>query len=228
MSGPFPEFGGNCPRNVSRDAKYAVRSQRDGAVVGLIYRTASGEQWHPTTEAHPDLVTMVNAVKTGVGDAPNGPFYINEYAQVIVPVGSDARYYLAGEYEDPVEFSFEGNDLSGRGVDLDGRPLQPGDRWTGPHPGIPYVLRAGGGNIYYERTVRQDVTRRVWLSDYVGAEDATDTARRIEAVKGAQGGRFYVNEWCEIFAPVQRAGQLSYWYIGHLDLLAEPWFPKPS
>ena len=222
---PFPAFSGNCPRNVSRDAKYAVRSGRGGPVVGLTYRNSNGEQWHPTTEDHPRLVEMVNAVKTQHGDAPNGPFYVNEYAQVIVPVGPDARYYLAGEYENPIEFEFEGNVLSGRGVGLDGRPFEVGDPWTGPHPGIPYILKAGGGDVYYRSQIRKDVTKDVSLSTHVGAGAARAFAERVKAVKSFQGGRFYVNEWREIFAPVSRAEGLSYTYVGHLEV-DEPWFPK--
>jgi hypothetical protein len=227
VTGSFPVFKGNCPKNVARDAKYGVKSGRNGPVVGLVYRTTDGEQWHPTTEEHPDLVEMVNAVKTTHGDAPNGPFYINEYAQVIVPAGPDARYYLADEYDGLVEFEFEGNVLSGRGVGLDGRPFEPGEEWTGPHPGIPYVLAAGGDEIYYESHPRTDVTKKERLSTYVGVESARELAARVRAVKGPLGGRFYVNEWCEMFAPVTRAGDLSYVYIGHLDLFEDAWFPKP-
>jgi hypothetical protein len=220
------EFRGNCPKNVSRDAKYAVRSGSSGPVVGLVYRNANGEQWHPTTEDHPELVEMVNRVKTRFGDAPNGPFYINEYAHVIVPAGEGARYYLAGSYEDPVEFEFEGNVLSGRGVDLAGREFEPGDDWTGPHPGIPYVLKAGGGDVYYESVPRKDVTKKVVLSAHIGSDAARAFASRIQGVKGWAGGRFYVNEWREIFAPVASAGALRYVYVGHLEL-EDPWFDNP-
>jgi len=227
VTGPFPQYTGNCPKNVSRDAKYAVRSSPSGSVVGLIYRTADGEQWHPTTEDHPELVDMVNVVKTVVGGVPHGPFYINEYGQVIVPAGPDARYYLAGEYEGLVEFEFEGNVLSGRGVDLDGKRFEPGDEWTGPHPGIPYVLEPGGADIRYESHPRDRVTKKIRLSAHVGGVSAREVAQRVHAVKGWQGGRFYINEWCEIFAPVGGSGRLTYVYVGHLDLLEEPWFPKP-
>jgi hypothetical protein len=226
MTSPFLVFEGNRPKNVSRDAKYAVRSGPSGPVVGLLYRNANGEQWHPTTEAHPRLVEMVNAVKTQVGDAPNGPFYINEYGQVIVPVGRDVEYYLAGTYEDPVEFEFEGHVLSGRGVDLDGTPFEPGETWTGPHPGIPYILEAGGGEVRYEAVVRKDVTRKVRLSQHVDAMAAKAFADRIQEVKGWAGGRFYVNEWREIFAPVSSETVLRYVYIGHLGM-DEPWFREP-
>lgn len=228
MSIQIEPFVGNCPKNVSRDAKYAVRSSPSGPSIGLLYRHANGEQWHATTRQHPQLAAMVNEVKLTRGDAPNGPFYINEYAQVVVPAGPDARYYVAGEYSEPVEFDFEGNRLSGSGVDLDGRPFQPGDIWTGPHPGIPYVLKAGGGDIYYKSTPRRNVTKKEWLSKYVDPARAKALADRIQAVKGWSGGRFYVNEWQQIFAPVNTPDMFTYVYIGPLDLDNDPWYPKPN
>jgi hypothetical protein len=221
----FPIFTGNCPKNVSRDAKYGVRSSKKGPVVWLLYRTSTGEEWHASSEEHEALVDRVNAVKVTMGDAPNGPFYINEFAQVIVPAGPDARYYFAGEYESEIEFMFEGNRLSGRAVDLDGRLLEPGEIWTGPHPGIPYVLKAGGGDVYYTSVPRENVTKKEWLSNHIGADAAKTFARRIQEVKGWAGGRFYVNEWQEMFAPISTADRLHYVYVGRLDL-DEPWFEK--
>jgi hypothetical protein len=226
VSNPFPLFGGNCPKNVSRDAKYAVRSGPDGPEVALLYEANNGERWYATTHAHDQLVEMVNAVKVTYGLAPNGPFYVNEYGQVIVPV-ADGKYYLAGEYEDPIEFLFEQNILSGRGVDLAGRDLDPGDEWVGPHPGIPYVLKAGGADVYYELEPRPNVRRRVHLSDDVGTDAARAFASRIQTVKGWQGGRFYVNEWREIFAPLSERDGLRYLYVGHLEH-DDPWFSKPQ
>jgi hypothetical protein len=219
-------FAGNCPKNVSKDAKYAIRSRRGGLVVGLTYVSTEGERWFATTDDHPDLVDMVNQVKIQKGDAPNGPFYINEYGQVIVPVGPSATYYLAGEYDMPMRFEFEDKILSGEGVDLDGRPLEPGDLWIGPHPGIPYRLKAGQLDVYYKAFPRPDVETRPLLSASVGPEEASIFASRIQAVKGWQGGRFYINEWREIFAPVSSGDGLEYRYIGHLEL-DDPWFPKP-
>jgi hypothetical protein len=220
----FPKFGGNCPKNVSRDAKYSVRTRRGEVVVGLLYRSTDDETWHASTEEHPDLIEMVNEVKTSMGEAANGPFYINEYGQVIVPAGPEAQYYLAGEYEACIRFEFEGNILSGEGVDLDGRPLKPGDTWTGPHPGIPYVLAAGADDIYYTSVPRLDVTKKVKLSKAIGPGEARDVAARLRVVKGISGGRFYVNEWREIFAPISTRDALTYIYVGHLEL-DEPWFP---
>ena len=74
---------------------------------------------------------------------------------MIVPVGQDATYYLAKEeydlplefegnvisgegvdlqgrpfeYDLPLRFEFEGNVISGEGVDLQGRPFEVGDLW---------------------------------------------------------------------------------------------------
>jgi hypothetical protein len=224
----FPLFTGNCPKNVSKDAKYSVRWQDGELVVGLLYRTDHGEEWHAATGEHPDLIEMVNAVKTTKGDSPNGPFYINEYGQVIVPVGPQAEYYLAGEYEGLLRFEFEGNLLSGEGKAPDGTDLTPGEIWTGPHPGIPYRLTAGGNDIYYISYPRAHVTRKVRLSSQVSAADAAAMAAKIQKVKGWGGGRFYVNEWCEIFTPLNRRDGLTYRYVGSLALLDEPWFEKPN
>jgi hypothetical protein len=227
VSEPFQVFTGNCPRSVSKDAKYAIRTRQGALVVALTYETESGEQWLATTQEHPDLVELVNAVKTRMGSQPNGPFYINEYGQVLVPVavGPDTIYYLAGEYDLPLRFLFEGTVLSGEGLGLDGKPLEPGDIWEGPRPGIPYVLMAGRRDIYYIATVRTDVTRKVRLSASIAPEAAGTLADRIRRVKGWSGGTLYINEWREMFAPLNRSAGLEYRYVGHLDL-DEPWFPK--
>ena len=221
----FPVFGGNCPRNVNRDAKYAVRTIEGRPVIALRYLSGDGEEWLATTESHPDLVEMVNTVKTSMGEGPNGPFYINEYGQVIVPI-ADRTYYVAGGYDMPLRFEFEGTTLSGEGVDVTGQSLSPGDIWDGPHPGIPYILQAGGGDVYYQSELRPHVTRKVTLSSAVGTDAARVFADRTQAVKGWQGGRFYVNEWHELFAPVDHGDGLTYIYIGHLDQ-NEPWYPRP-
>src|SRR5262245_57494415 len=143
----FPRFEGNCPRNVAKDAKYGVRTAKEGPVVALTYRAQEDERWYVTTEKHAELVRMVNAVKLSLGLPPNGAFYINEYKQVIVPTTGSEDYRLAGKYVPPLRFEFEGKILSGEAIDLQGNPLTPGDTWTGPHPGIPYLLSAGGDDI---------------------------------------------------------------------------------
>jgi len=68
--------------------------------------------------------------------------------------------------------------------------------------------------------------REVTLGQAVGSTRALETAKRIRGLKGYSGGRFYINEWRAMFAPVKELGEYKYVYLGQLteDL---PWFPKP-
>lgn len=226
----FPRFPGNCPRNVAKDAKYSIRTDtaagQRGPVVTLVFRAAEDERWYATTDAHPTLVNMVNSVKMGLGLPPNGAFYINEYKQVIVPTAHSDAYYYAGQYDEPLRFEFEGHVLSGDAVDLAGNLLTPGDIWAGPHPGIPYKLMAGGSDITYTSKPRPRVEKTIRLSRMIGLERASAVAARIRDVKGFAGGRFYVNEFRTIFAPVREGQEWRYVYIGRLDL--DNWFPVPE
>lgn len=219
----FSAFPGNCPHNVSKDAKYSVRGT-DGRV-GLTYCTADDERWHMTTKAHPALADMVNDVKRTHGSGPNGPFYINEYKHVIVPVGDAAQYYFAGIYDPPLHFEFDGKTISGEPLDLDGKSVRPGDTWAGPHAGIPYVLTASGNDVYYRAFPRPDVEKRVRLSAHRGRSAAEQIARLLSAFKGTGGGRFYVNEFCSVFSRINGTDGWQYIYIGQIDLNA--WFPDP-
>lgn len=226
---PLVRFGGNCPRNVSRDAKYTVRrapsgSGLSGLVVGLVYEAEEEERWHPCTDQHPQLVQMVNDVKEELTGATGGAFYINEYGQVLVPAAGVDEYYLAGEYHGTLRFEFEGHVLTGEPVDVHGASLSPGARWMGPHPGVPYVLAGNCRDIYFESTPRPLVTKKVKLSRAIGAPAALAVARMITAVKGIDGGRFYVNEHRAIFTPLERSGSWEYIYVGQLD--PSSWFPK--
>jgi hypothetical protein len=221
------KFVGNCPSNVSKDAKYTIRLEEKEHVVGLYYESADGELWYPSSVDHPELVEMVNKVKIKYSGSPGGAFYINEYRQVIVPViGDEKDYYYAGEYEKPLEFEFEGKILSGDAKDLEGNPLQPGDEWVGPHPGIPYVLKAGGKDIYYRYWARKNVQKEERLSAYIGKE-AEAVAMPIAHVIGLAGGRFYVNEFKQIFTPRSDDYGMKYVYVGKIDDMTK-WFPKPS
>jgi len=195
-------------------------------VIGLVYDTADSERWFATTENHPDLVRMVSTVKAELTGSPAGPFYINEYKQVIVPGSGTDDYFLAGEYEQPLQFDFEERTLSGEAISLDGRALEPGDEWTGPRPGIPYRLAAGGSDVYYKLRLRPNVERKVSLSQVHSPDVARRFASRIRNFKGWHGGRFYINEWRAIFAPLSEGSSWIYLYLGQLEP-GEPWFPKP-
>ena len=149
---------------------------------------------------------MVNEAKVSLGRPPNGSFYINEYKQVIVPTTASEDYLFAGKYEQPLCFEFEGTVLTGKPMDLQGKPLSRGGTWMGPHPGIPYVLAAGGGDVKYSVRLRPNVEREHKLSNMIGPDAAQAVAARIRSVKGYAGSRFYVNEWHAIFAPIQATG----------------------
>lgn len=223
---PFPIFIGNRPSNVRKSAKYQIRSRAGGHVVAITYEADEGERWYPTSDQHPELVKMVNDVKKTHGIAPGGSFYINEYHQVIVPVAGGSRdYYLAGEYHKPLRFEFEGRQISGEAINLEGHPLSPGALWTGPHAGIPYKLAAGGYDIYYTFSPRPDVEKKVKLSAQIGIEKASIAATPIREIAGTSGGRFYVNEFGCIFKPMATNYGIEYLYVGQIDL--SNWFNKP-
>lgn len=222
----FIRFMGNCPSNVSKDAKYTVRLEDGEYVVGLYFRSPDGELWYPTSGEHSELVEMVNEIKTHFNGSPGGAFYINEYRQVIVPAGDEGHYYFAGEYEQQLTFEFEGKIISGDAKDLDGNALEPGDLWEGPHAGIPYILKAGGKDIYYRYWVRPNVEREVHLSDVIGRKKAEAFAKNIAKIKGFEGGRFYVNEFRHIFIPKEGDYGMEYRYVGRIEDMNE-WFPKP-
>lgn len=224
MASRYVKFTGNCPVNVNRDAKYSVRYEDGSYVVGLFYRAANNELWYPTSSSHQELVARVNDIKLHFNGAPGGSFYINEYKQVLVPV-QETGYYYAGEYNRPLTFDFEGYTISGEAVNQNGQKLEPGEPWIGPHPGIPYVLKAGGRDIYYRYELRPGVLKEVKLSGCIGTEKAARLARELARLKGNSGGRFYVNEFANAFAPKTTDKGLEYIFLEEIDLAN--WFPKP-
>jgi hypothetical protein len=211
-------YPGYTPMNVAKDAKYSVSAIGE---VRLEYQESARVRFLLSTDGHPGLVEMVNAVKKDLTGQPGGAFYINEFKAVLVPDGQGGRCYWAGEYHETLEF---------RDKELFVSPvapgdLEPGDAWPGPRVGIKYVLVAGGADIRYELV---DGRRReiVLLSDDVGASAAARTARLVAETKGSAGGPFYVNECRELFAPVGGNGSYSYLYVGNLEGLA--WFDAPA
>lgn len=236
-------YRGVWPQNVSKLAKYAVRFVDGGWKITVLYEAGEGLRYLAVEGAEADLVQRINAVKTTLRDQSGGAFYVNEFRHVLVPVadasasGLGSHYYYAGQLEADLSFEFEGAPLTTKPVRPDGTPLNPGDRWVGPRPGIPYVLAAGGGDIYHESPalteddparVRPSMTRRVQLSKVLGDKAAVARAvRPVASVRGHQGGRFYVNEHGAMFTPVG-AGDgngLDYIYCGQIDRAA--WFPEP-
>ena len=218
---PYP---GLCPSNVNKDAKYSVVHSVNGGPmeIRLIYRVSNRERELLTTGRHDELVEMVNKVKLELTGLPGGAFYINEYRDVLVPDTINGGCIYARNYTRDLEFEYNGTLITPRPPE----GLGSGDHWPGPHVGIPYTLMAGGHDVRYEtrsgRTIREHR-----LSDDVGPQQARDTASRIAAIKGNAGGRFYINEACEMFAPLTDSdGTLDYVYIGPLSDSA--WFHAPD
>lgn len=237
-------YRGVWPQNVSSLAKYAVRFLDGAWKVTVQYEAGEGLRYLAVEGGTSDLQKRVNDVKAAAGESPGGAFYVNEYRHVIVPVrssrqsGTGSHYFYAGRLGDDFLFEFEGRALSTRPIGLDGRALNPGDPWIGPRPGIPYVLAAGAGDIYYETpaltdeeppAVRPNMTRKVQLSRVLTDKTALARALRLVAqLRGHAGGRFYVNEHGAVFSPVG-AGDgngVDYVYCGQIDRTA--WFTEPA
>lgn len=210
------QYRGNNASNVSKDAKYSVTV--DGKIK-LVYRVSNREKELLTTSDHPKLAEMVNDVKVELTGSKGGAFYLNEFGDVLVPDGAGGSI-RAGHYEKTLKFDFNGGELTSTAAP----GLEPGDVWEGPHPGIKYVLCAGGQDVKYER-LNGNRSTEVRLSDDVGESAARETARRIAAIKGSSGGSFYINERCELFAPIQDRNW-EFVYVGHLEDSA--WFDPPS
>ena len=236
-------YRGVWPQNVSKLAKYVVRRQDGMWKVTVQYEVEDGLKYLAVEQGDSDVVPRVNDLKTRLQGSPGGAFYVNEYRHVIVPIssssnsGNSSNYFYAGQLQDDFIFEFEGSQLTTKPINLEGTPLKSGEIWKGPRPGIPYILSAGGNDIYYEKpaltdddppSVRPGMTMQMRLSkrmqDRSLLKQAIDPIRRI---RGYEGGRFYVNEHCAIFTPVDdvnRAG-IEYVYCGQLDMNA--WFPEP-
>lgn len=233
-------YRGLWPQNVSRLAKYSVGFQGGRWCVTVGYDVGDGLRYLAIEGGDTGLAKLVNDVKSAMASQLGGAFYINEFRHVLVPVttGTSSEYYYAGRADEDFVFDFEGKPLTTKPVNANGHALRPGEKWYGPRPGIPYVLAAGGGDIYYETpaltdgdppVVRPNMTRRVQLSRVLGDRGAVArVAKPVADLRGHQGGRFYVNEHGAIFTPVS-AGDgngLDYVYCGQIDRSA--WFPEPA
>jgi hypothetical protein len=236
-------YRGLWPQNVSKLAKYSVRFVDKTWKVTVLYEAEAGLRYLAVEGGGTQVASRVNDIKTTLREEAGGAFYVNEYKHIIVPVagspssGTGSHYYYAGPLATDFSFEFEGRLLTTKPMHPNGTPLAVGERWVGPRPGIPYVLAAGAGDIYYETPaltdddppkVRPSMKRKVQLSKVIGNKTLLSRAcRTIADLRGHKGGRFYVNEHAAIFTPVD-AGDgngLDYIYCGQIDRSA--WFPEP-
>ena len=236
-------YRGVWPGNVNRTAKYTIKLDKGEWRVKVQVELATGLFYYAVDKADSaEVIHLVNEVKTQVGTGEGGVFYLNEYGHLIVPVKIgevDTHYFLAGKIQNrEFKFEYEGEKLTNKPVGKNGKPLNQGDRWTGPRPGIPYVLAAGGNDIRLTLpeitdsdppTVKRGVQRKVNLSKFIENCSLLDSIiKPILDVKGHSGGRFYVNEHGAIFAPLTSGDGdgVNYFYCGTIDESA--WFPEPN
>lgn len=155
-------YRGPWPQNVSKLAKYAVRFVGAEWKITVLYEAEDDLRYLAVEGASASLANRINAVKQALQDQPGGSFYVNEYRHILVPVrssassGASSHYYYAGKLDSDLSFEFEGRPLTTKPLRIDGTPLSPRERWVGPRPGIPYVLAAGGSDIYYETPALTD------------------------------------------------------------------------
>lgn len=221
---PMEPYRGNTSRGISKDNHYSVTA--DGKV-RLIYSIGKDERYLLTTDAHPELVRMVNEAKRSGGNAQGGGrFAINEFRHVLVPSSATSEVLYAGDYTRDLEFRLDQNTLI---TPVAPSNIHPGDMWPGPHAGIRYKLTAGAMDIRYDIITKSGqsqhkITKR--LTAFHAEEALAGLLQMCRAVK-PHGGAIYINEARELFAPVDEGGgDYQRRYIGHLG--KHPWFPDPA
>jgi len=208
-------YSGNTAHGIPHDARYTVKLDD---TVALRYTIDTNERALLTTDAHPDLVRLVNRAKRYGNGTEGGSFLINEFRHVLVPTAKGVLY--AGTYTRDLEF-----DCDGELVSPVARPgIRAGDIWPGPHVGVRYTLAAGSEDIRYETEGRVG-TKRLHLSDFHSRSGLAGLLDLCRAVKPS-GGAMYVNEARELFGPVEGQRGFEHRYIGHLS--DHPWFPEPA
>lgn len=218
-------YRGYAPSNVARDAKYSIRHDLDGEMkVHLVYRSGHRERALLSTDLHLPLVHMVNDVKIEVQGAAGGVFYINEWGHVLVKT-ADRECYYAGTYSDPMAFFYDDREVSSNPP----AGLESGELWPGPHAGIRYILSADGSDIYFQHEERPRRYTRHFLSEETSPlTEVRALVERLKPHKPPGGGRIYINEARQFFAPrADEVGDLEYVYLGYLSE-DDPWFPEPS
>jgi hypothetical protein len=211
----FSIYRGPRPAVHGQQGRYRVNLDEQ---ISAVYPIDRREVAILTSEEHPRLVAMVNEVKESVNGTPGGPFLINEHSQVLVP-SSDGTWYCAGLYTEILSFDLDGEIISPAAPS----GLEPGDDWPGPRVGMSYTLAAGGEDIYLKYESAPQRIKQDYLSDHCGKDKARFLAERLAEVKGKEGGRIYINEAREFFAPKGDVPTPPYLYLGPLD--DESWFP---
>ena len=210
---------------IPRERKYHLRRSREHdeyrpSIVFVDHRSGTLEEYEAihTEDPWPQVVNDINEIAEVHTGASGGIFYVNEYKQVIKPVGTAPTVDIfVGEYPG-INFQFE---IPGvKTIDnSDVSELQVGDDWPHHKVGIRYHYSAGRGQVFY-RKEEGNVIRRVAISVPASLE------KGLYLTKDGSGGQFYVNEHGHAFAPSVKNPTGPDVYVGSLDLSARDWFEK--
>ena len=170
-----------------------------------------------TTRSWTDLVEAINDVAREHTGQRGGTFYVNEFKQVIKPVGtSQVTDIYVGEYPD-LHFQF---DCSGQIIDnSDVSSLSVGDDWPHQKVGIRYHYSANRRQVFY-RLEQGNVIRRIPIAVPKSFEAG------LWQAKDHSGGQFYINEHGHAFAPKAHDPTGPDVYIGSIDVTNGDWFEK--
>ncbi len=210
-------YTGLSPQRVSKDAKYTMTA---GGSVRLEFQESQRVRILLTTDDHPELAEMVNAVKRHVNvGVEGGQFYINEFGDVLVPDGKGgpatgratrrpARVRGGLATRQPV-----GPRRAGAWRPVAGTPRRHPIRpqcWCDRHP-----LRKG----------RRRRRETVYLSDFKDTAAVRDLARRLGAAQRSLG-RPVLHQRTRRAVRPSRRGDWHYRYLGHLG--EDVWFDPPE
>lgn len=207
--------------NIPKDRKYSiVTSKHHGqyrpAIQFTDYQNNVEYSEVYTTQPLVQLVKDINDIALEHNGAGGGVFYVNEFKQVIKPVGSDVTDIFVGEYPN-LHFIF---DCNGRLIDnADVSGLQVGDRWPYQKVGTKYHFSAYRERVFYEQEDGNTIRRHTFSV-------SPDILDALWSVK-PNGGVFYVNEHGHVFAPAgidESPGQDI--FIGTINYTQ--WIPKWS
>ena len=169
-----------------------------------------------TTKAWEQVVADINDIATLHTGQSGGVFYVNEFKQVIKPIGDSSGVVdiYVGEYP-RLHFVFDCNGKLIDNANVTG--LEVGSPWPHQKVGIKYHFSAHREEIYYEMPEGNVIRRHAFKAP-------PDLGHALWTVKSRQGGIFYVNEHGNVFAPQTDEVSGPDLYVGTIDL--SQWLPK--
>lgn len=161
------------------------------------------------------MAQAVNQTKLLHAGQAGGAFQINEFGQVICPVGVDAERYWVGTVTGVPTFHDPRNPRADFDLTMP-QGTRAGTPWDRPYIGMKFNLDSTG-SIYFEE-VDGDTKRKIRL-----VRSDPELVRRLRLVRGSgQGMRFIVN--LHGVAITKTETEMQPVFVGHINL--NNWFPK--